>query len=87
MKLKIDTRDFMVLWMESRSEGSGASADALIVRGKSESPLRPLSGSTEPAAASSFSIGPRVVCVRENVGFTVVENAIRIWVEDVLLQS
>lgn len=40
----------MILWMESRSlesAGTGAPAvAALIVRGKSESPVSPLSGST-----------------------------------------
>lgn len=75
-KKEVDTRDFMKLWMKPRSlesEGTGASAEALIVRGKSDSPLRPLSGSTEPAAASSsssFGIPPVlcVLCVREKVG-------------------
>lgn len=71
----------MILWTESRSlgaAGTGAPAEALIVRGKNDSPLNPLRGSTAPAAtaaAAAFGIGTIFVRERES-GFAVVERCI-----------
>lgn len=69
----------MILWTESRSlgaAGTGASAEALIVRGKNDSPLNPLRGSTAPAAAAAaLGIGTIIVRERES-GSTVVERCI-----------
>lgn len=69
----------MILWTESRSLGTGASAEALIVRGKNDSPLNPLRGSTAPAAAAAAAaaLGIGTIFVREREsGSRVVERCI-----------